>query len=71
MTFMQKVIYDSIEKYINKYGESPSYRKIGLMAGLSSPATVHRHIHNLIKLGYIEMEKGKAKSIVIKKGKDD
>ena len=71
MTFMQEVIYDCIKKYIEENEEAPSFRKIALMAGLKSPATVHKHIHNLINLGYIEMENGKTKSIKIKKGKDD
>ena len=71
LTFMQEVVYDSIDKYIKENNKTPSFRKIALMAGLSSPATVHKHIHNLISLGYLEMDPKKIKSIKIVKGKGD
>ena len=67
MTFMQEVVYDCIKKYIAEKGEAPSFRKLAIMAGLSSPATIHKHVHNLKRLGYIEIESHKTKSIKIKK----
>lgn len=65
MTFSQQIIYDSIKKYIEENEEAPSIREICELAGLSSPATVHKHLKNLKKLGYIDIEPKKKKGIRI------
>lgn len=65
MTYSQKRIYNSIKKYIEENEEAPSIREICEIAGLSSPATVHKHLKNLEKLGYIDIEPKKKKGIKI------
>ena len=66
MTYSQKRIYNSIKKYIEENEEAPSIREICEMAGLSSPATVHKHLKNLERLGYIDIETRVKKGIRIK-----
>lgn len=65
MTFSQKIVYDSILKYFRMYHKSPSIRNICRISGFSSPATIHKHLHNLEKLGYIELT-GKKRGIILK-----
>lgn len=66
MTLKQQKIYECIKEYIEMYNEAPSIREICLMADLSSPATVHKHLKNLERLGYIDIEHGVKKGIRIK-----
>lgn len=66
MTFTQQIIYECIKKYIEEKEEAPSIREICEMAGLSSPATVHKHLKNLERLGYIDIEPRVKKGIRIK-----
>ena len=42
-----------IKKFIAGNGYSPSVRDICKGVGLSSPATVHVHLSNLIEKGYL------------------
>lgn len=66
MTFTQQIIYECIKKYIEENVEAPSIREICELAGLSSPATVHKHLKNLKEKGYIDIEPKKKKGIRIK-----
>ena len=50
----QNDILTFIKKYIAKNGYSPSVREIAHGVNLSSPATVHIHIQNLIQKGYLK-----------------
>ena len=52
----QNEILVFIKKYIAKNGYSPSVREIANGVGLSSPATVHIHLQNLISLGFLKRE---------------
>ena len=65
MTYSQKKIYNSIKKYIEENYEAPSIREICEMSGLSSPATVHKHLKNMKNKGYIDYEPKKKRSIRI------
>ena len=65
MTLKQQKIYNLIKEYIEMYKEAPTVREICLMADLSSPATVHKHLKNLEKLGYIDIEPRVKKGIRI------
>lgn len=52
----QNSIINFIKKYIAKNGHSPSIREIASGVNLSSPATVHVHIKNLIDMGYLRRD---------------
>jgi len=40
-------MYDFIAEFVQSNGYSPSFEEIGVAMGLSSLATVHKHINNL------------------------
>ena len=53
LTKRQKEILDFITRFIDQEGYSPSLTEIGEHFGLSSVATVHKHIDNLRKKGLV------------------
>lgn len=67
MTFSQQMVYESIKQYIRNNCESPTIREICELAGLSSPATVHKHLKNLKDKGYIDYRPKTGRSIRILK----
>lgn len=54
MNNRQQRIYDYIESYIeiNKY--SPSFREVANGVGLKSSSTIHTHLKQMKKDGYID-----------------
>ena len=63
LTDKQKVILDTIKKFIAKYGFPPTVREIGKELNLSSPATTHFHLVKLESKGYIKKNKSKNRTI--------
>lgn len=53
LTKRQKEILDFVTRFVDEKGYSPSLAEIGANFGLSSVATVHKHIENLKKKGYV------------------
>ena len=53
LTKRQREILDFIDRFIAGNGYAPSIEEIGRRFGLSSPATVHRHLANLQEKGVI------------------
>jgi repressor LexA len=53
LTRRQKQIYDYIHEFIGQRGYSPSLEEIGRNFGLSSVATVHKHVTNLVRKGLL------------------
>lgn len=47
LTRRQKQMLDCIQEFIERNGYSPTLQEIGGMLGLSSPATIHKHLQNL------------------------
>jgi repressor LexA len=44
LTRRQREMLDSIDAFIDENGYSPTLEEIGAALGLSSPATVHKHL---------------------------
>ena len=44
LTRRQRQVYDFIANFVHGHGYSPSFEEIGNGLGLSSLATVHKHI---------------------------
>ena len=57
LTNKQESILIFIKKYIAKNDFPPTVREIAKAVNLSSPATVHVHLSNLIEKGYIKRNK--------------
>ncbi len=53
VTKRQKQLLDYLEHYIDEQGFAPTLSEIGQYFGLSSLATVHKHLRNLELKGYI------------------
>src|ERR1700724_2686958 len=47
LTKRQKQMVDYLQNYIEEHGYAPTLAEIGQYFGLSSLATVHKHLHNL------------------------
>jgi repressor LexA len=63
LTKRQKEILDHIESFIEKNGYAPSFEEIADAFGYSSLATVHEHLSNLERKGYIRKAYNESRSI--------
>lgn len=63
LTRRQRQVYDFIADFLQKHGYSPSFEEIGEGLGLSSLATVHKHITNLEKKGLLKRDYNRSRSI--------
>jgi repressor LexA len=63
ITRRQRQVYDFISDFVQKQGYSPSFEEIGEGLGLSSLATVHKHISNLEKKGLLTRDYNRSRSI--------
>jgi len=63
ITKRQRQVYDFIHDFIQGQGYSPSFEEIGAGMGLSSLATVHKHITNLEKKGLLKRDYNRSRSI--------
>lgn len=61
----QKEIFEFIKEEILKKGYPPSVREIGKAVGLSSSSTVHAHLSQLEKKGYIRKDPTKPRAIEV------
>lgn len=63
ITKRQREVYDFIAKFTHEKGYCPSFEEIGTGTGLSSLATVHKHITNLEKKGLLKRDYNRSRSI--------
>lgn len=63
LTKRQKEILDYIESFIDDQGYAPSFEEIAESFGYSSLATVHEHLSNLERKGYIRKSYNESRSI--------
>lgn len=56
LTKRQKQLVDFLETYIHDNGYAPTLQEIGQFFGLSSLATVHKHLKNLERKGFIRRQ---------------
>lgn len=61
----QQAILDFIKSEVKKKGYPPSVREIGKAVGLASSSTVHSHLSQLEKKGYIKRDPTKPRAIEI------
>lgn len=59
----QQEIINFIREYIQKKGYPPAVREIGEAVGFSSSSTVHNHLSNLEKKGYLRKDPTKPRTI--------
>ncbi len=63
LTRRQKEVYDFISGFVDRHGYSPSYEEIAEGLGLSSLATVHKHISNLEDKQLLRRDYNRSRSI--------
>lgn len=70
LTKKQKTILEFVRKFIETNRYAPSFEEIKKHFKLSSVSTVHHHIHNLEKEGYIKRGQNEPRSISIETNKE-
>ena len=63
LTRRQRQILDYIAAFVGKNGYAPSLMEIGAQFGLSSPATVHKHLSALEARGVIRRHRGRRRYV--------
>ncbi|MEM7410639.1 MAG: transcriptional repressor LexA [Myxococcota bacterium] len=63
LTRRQKEVYDFIRGFVADHGYSPSLEEIGAAFGLSSVATVHKHVQHLVEKGYLKKAWNRSRSV--------
>ena len=71
LTKRQKQILDYIEGYLDEWGYAPNFEEIAHAFGYASLATVHEHLSNLERKGYIRKAYNQSRSIeLVQRGAD-
>ena len=63
LTRRQREIYDFICSFVDEHGYSPSLEEIGGNFGLSSVATVHKHVQHLVEKGMLRKAWNRSRSV--------
>lgn len=63
LTKRQREILDYLSEFIQQHGYAPSLEEIGHRFGLSSLATVHKHLANLQEKGFIRRAWNRSRSV--------
>ena len=63
LTRRQREILDYLKEFIDERGYAPSLEEIGARFGLSSLATVHKHLMNLQEKGFIRRAWNRSRSV--------
>jgi hypothetical protein len=63
LTGRQQEIWDYLVQYVERHGYPPTVREIGQAVGLASPSTVHAHLANLERVGYLRRDPTKPRAL--------
>jgi repressor LexA len=63
LTKRQREILDYLNDFIHQHGYAPSLEEVGRRFGLSSLATVHKHLTNLQQKGFIKRAWNRSRSV--------
>ena len=63
LTRRQRQVLDVIRDFIDTNGYSPSLEEIGSRLGLSSVATVHKHVSHLVEKGFLQKAWNRSRSV--------
>src|SRR5881394_1873623 len=63
LTGRQQEIWDFLVEYVDRHGYPPTVREIGEKVGLASPSTVHAHLANLERAGYLRRDPTKPRAL--------
>ena len=63
LTGRQQEIWEFLVEYVDRHGYPPTGREIGEHIGLASPSTVHAHLANLERAGYLRRDPTKPRAL--------
>jgi repressor LexA len=63
LTARQQEIWQYLVAYVDAHGYPPTVREIGDAVGLASPSTVHAHLANLERAGFLRRDPTKPRAI--------
>jgi repressor LexA len=63
LTGRQQEIWEFLVEYVGRHGYPPTVREIGESVGLASPSTVHAHLANLERAGYLKRDPTKPRAL--------
>jgi repressor LexA len=63
LTGRQQEIWTFLTDYVGQHGYPPTVREIGEAVGLASPSTVHAHLANLERAGYLRRDPTKPRAL--------
>jgi repressor LexA len=63
LTERQQEIWQFLVEYVDGHGYPPTVREIGDAVGLASPSTVHAHLANLERAGFLRRDPTKPRAI--------
>jgi repressor LexA len=63
LTERQQEIWQYLVEYVDGHGYPPTVREIGDAVGLASPSTVHAHLANLERAGFLRRDPTKPRAI--------
>ena len=63
LTGRQQEIWQFLTEYVGSHGYPPTVREIGEQVGLASPSTVHAHLANLERAGYLRRDPTKPRAL--------
>ncbi|MFZ0887629.1 MAG: transcriptional repressor LexA [Candidatus Binataceae bacterium] len=65
LTRRQKQLLDFIDHYISEHGYAPTLQEMGRYFGLSSLATVHKHVRNLEEKGFVRRRHNHSRALEV------
>jgi repressor LexA len=69
LTGRQQEIWSFVTGYVGEHGYPPTVREIGEAVGLASPSTVHAHLANLERAGYLRRDPTKPRALELLRDK--
>ena len=63
LTRRQREVFDFVRGFVAEHGYSPSLEEIGAAFGLTSVATVHKHVQHLVEKGYLRKAWNRSRSV--------
>jgi repressor LexA len=63
LTQRQREVYEFVVGYVGDHGYPPTVREIGEAVGLASPSTVHAHLANLERAGFLKRDPTKPRAL--------
>jgi repressor LexA len=67
LTGRQQEIWDFLVEYVDGHGYPPTVREIGEAVGLASPSTVHAHLANLERAGFLKRDPTKPRALELRR----